>query len=650
MPYFAYIDGLRALAVLAVILFHSSAPALPGGFLGVDVFFVISGFLITRLLVEPSQHPLGRRLGGFYLRRARRILPGLLSTSLAALCAGLALFLPADLIRLGKYLLFAPLMIANVASALDGGYFAVTGPFTPLKHFWSLAVEEQFYVVYPLVLGLPSVRLNRNRTVGVLTTIAILSLAFCIRGVLRHSTGTFYLMPARAWELMFGALAGVVPYRWLASRLATEVCAGICAAVIIASFLLFNEACGLPYPYATIPCAATALLLYVGRNEVTAVSRCLAVPPLAFTGRISYSLYLWHAPILAFYQYYTIRKLTVPQLLLAWLAIYATATLSWRFIEEPIRRKTALTNNGTFVKAAVAMCAFVAFAGLLLWRGDGLPWRFSDSVRQLTVRDYIPLDIARCMDLPLERVARGDLCEFGSKQRSAQTAVLWGDSHAMVLVPAFDSLATTANVRLMFAGRRSCQPLRMPSDVSGEGTTVSGCRAFNEAMLSAIRSIHPAVTIIAGFWFEHAQSGARVGEVPVAPQVTGAAWDRDIRLARAAGSAVCVVLDVPHLPYSIPYAQVVAHRRGLDTAFLYASRAGVVREYAPFESPVLSLEAAHIVTVVNPRDVLCAGERCEIDANGRSLYRDANHLSLAGALYVKDTLAPCLHAGGSPLP
>ncbi len=187
--YRPYIDGLRAIAVVAVILFHFGVPALAGGFIGVDIFFVISGFLITQLLSEPSGDAKPRQLTGFYVRRARRILPALLATSLMVAVAGLIIYLPNDLTTLGRYLVFSSVMLGNLPTWQDGGYFATTGSyFVPLKHFWSLAVEEQFYVVYPIIfLSWPGPR--PQWVTAALAIMAIASLALCIGAEAHHSAG-----------------------------------------------------------------------------------------------------------------------------------------------------------------------------------------------------------------------------------------------------------------------------------------------------------------------------------------------------------------------------------------------------------------------------------------------------------------------------
>jgi peptidoglycan/LPS O-acetylase OafA/YrhL len=641
LPYRPHIDGLRALAVLAVILFHSQSPALPGGFLGVDIFFVISGFLITQLLSEPSDLSWRGRLGSFYLRRARRILPALLVTSLVVAAAAMLMYLPDGLANVGKPLLLTPLMLANVASWLDGGYFATTANYFPLKHFWSLAVEEQFYLVYPLiVLSLPAARARRR--MSVLAAIAVVSIALCIYGEYWHPAVTFYLMPARAWELMFGALAAGFPSLPFKNRLATEGAAYAALAVVLSSFVLFDAGTGFPNPCVLIPCAATAWLLFMGRQPSATAFQLLSMRPLVFTGKISYSLYLWHLPILAFAQYYSIWPLSLRELTAIWCVIYAVAVISWWFVENPIRRRVVFSSARALAAASLAGSILVGALGAWFWFGNGLPWRFDRDLQVLTQLDPQPKEEMQCMSLPLARVAAGELCRIGPARTGPRKVVLWGDSHALALLPAFEWLAQANDAQLYFAGRTGCRPLLSVADGRRGSPKQEDCVAFNNAMAAAVQKIHPEVTILTAFWDL---------EIAQAPEDASASaltkegqwnWNPTLGQLRADGSAVCVVLDVPYLSYSMPYAVAMARRRGLDTSFMYVNRADVLARYARVEASVRALESAPAVRVVDPKDALCPGESCEVEADGRSLYRDSNHLSKVGAMYVRNSLAPCL--------
>jgi peptidoglycan/LPS O-acetylase OafA/YrhL len=650
VPYRPHIDGLRAIAVLAVIVFHFQWRALPGGFLGVDIFFVISGFLITQLLSEPSDLSWRHRLRAFYLRRARRILPALLCTSLIVAVAAVFIYLPADLWNIGKYFLLTPMMLANVASWFDGGYFAAGTSF-PLNHYWSLAVEEQFYLIYPLIfLALPAAGQSRGR-MSALAAIAMVSIALCIAGNYWHPATTFYLMPARAWELMFGALAAVASPWLFKSRLAADGIAFVSLAVVCVSFFVFDWQTAFPNPCVLIPCAATALFLFVGRQPSGAAFELLSIPPLVFTGRISYSLYLWHLPILVFAQYYAIRRFSGVELTAIGCVINAVAVFSWLLIENPIRRKAVLKSPRVFVVTAVAASILVSVVGEYFRADHGLPWRFGRDIQVLTEPDFVPKEIGPCMNLPLQRVAEGQLCRFGPDNAGGRKVVLWGDSHALALLSAFEALARSDGWQLYFAARSACKPLLDVEDGRVETARQEECARFNNAMVAAVAKIHPQLTILAAWW---SIERGLVPEQWVPPSAFTPPrewnWKATLGPLRAAGSSVCIVLDVPILPYAVPYALAMARRRGLDTSFLYVNRSDVLARSSEVEASIRPLESSeYAVKLVDPKDDLCRGERCEIERDGRSLYRDTNHLSRAGSMQVRDSLAQCLRQPLAPV-
>jgi hypothetical protein len=247
------------------------------------------------------------------------------------------------------------------------------------------------------------------------------------------------------------------------------------------------------------------------------------------------------------------------------------------------------------------------------------------------------------MSLPMERIAAGDLCRYGPDQPGVRKAILWGDSHALVLLPAFELLAKSNDVQISFAGRSSCRPLLGAVSRSQSVAMQEDCAAFNNAMLSAVRRVHPDVTILSAFWdLDSAYAAENSSNTSLTARNPEWNWNRTIMPVRAAGSAVCVVFDVPHVPYGLPYALAMARRRGLDTSFLYVKHSDVVARYADVEQSVRGLEEVGELRIADPKDVLCPGVRCDIEWNGRSLYRDSNHLSRVGALRVMDSLEPCL--------
>src|SRR5271170_3095038 len=295
------IDGLRALAILPVLLFHYRVSPFRGGFVGVDVFFVISGYLITQL-IEAERREGRFSIARFYERRVRRIFPALFVMLTAATIAAAFILFPVDLVRYANSLLATAGFAANFEFWREAGYFDVAAAEKPLLHLWSIAVEEQFYLVFPALL-----LLFQSRRVAITLAIFVLSFAFAVWGVIHAPSAAFYLLPGRAWELMLGALLALhaVPFierRWIREALAVTGIALIAIAV-------FGYSKDTPFPGAAalLPCLGAALVIYSSVPGITSASAVLSLPPLVFVGRISYSLYLWHWPLYVFARYFSFR-------------------------------------------------------------------------------------------------------------------------------------------------------------------------------------------------------------------------------------------------------------------------------------------------------------------------------------------------------
>src|SRR5438309_3003341 len=292
------VEGLRGVAILAVILFHIGLKWLPGGFLGVDIFFLLSGFLITGLIARQTDAG-SFSLLIFYQRRVARLLPALLLVLLAVLAAALLLCFPGEIRALRGSAVATPLFLSNFYFWSSDPYFAPPSAVQPLLHSWSLGVEEQFYLLYPALL-LAGVRLGGRARILAVAGATLLSLAAAAALSASAPQAAFYLLPTRLWELGLGGLAalGLVPAP--STRSGRELLCAAAGAILIAAFLLASPASGTPFPAALLPCAATALLLAFG--EETAAGRLLAAAPLRGLGRLSYAFYLWHWPVIAFWR------------------------------------------------------------------------------------------------------------------------------------------------------------------------------------------------------------------------------------------------------------------------------------------------------------------------------------------------------------
>lgn len=629
------IDGLRALAVIAVILFHTGIPGFRGGYVGVDIFFVISGYLITQLLEMSPDESVRRRLSTFYLRRIRRILPALLATCIVTAIVAVALFTPDELVNVGKYLAATPLLLTNVAAWTERSqYFAPNIQQLPIGHLWSISVEEQFYLFYPLLLIVISRHLPYRRLA--LAVLAAGSLALCIWASHHKPVANYFFAPTRAWELLLGAMLAIGQTPRIGHGVAAEGLA-VASLVGIITVVRFYTA-DTPYPgtAALVPGLATAALLATGsRPRPALINRMLSWRPLVFIGLISYSLYLWHQPLLAFASYYRIGPLTPGATALLLAATLLLATASWRFIERPVRTRAFLKSTRALLVGAGLGSAGILLAGLILWNSDGFPHRLSPEARALIVSMNGTPELVPCVEsMPLEQIRAGKLCNYGPGDSSSKV-LLWGDSHAVSLMPAVTALAKAHGMHTYFVAKYNCLPVFAPP---GPTTLVAatdryGCATFNAAVVEAVARLQPELIILDGAW--------AASEPP--PGVPDIATGVEQTVGRVGGHArsVCVVFAVPMLKYPVSHALQVAYRRHLPDDFLTLSRADALAQHRAMEHDLRVIAQSNGLRVADPKDALCPGHDCLYKADGRSLYFDDAHLSVYGAQFVTRTIEPC---------
>jgi len=383
------IDGLRAIAVVLVVMYHLGVGFTKGGYVGVDVFFVISGFLITQVICADMRD--GRfSLAQFYERRVRRIFPALFCVLLFTSVAGTLLLFPPELEYLGKTLGAATGFVANILFYNGSGYFAGTSELIPLLHTWSLAVEEQFYLFFPLALvPLLSWR-GGSRCVPTFALGAALSFASCLVLARYERSAAFFLLPPRAWELLLGCLLALGAFPELRSRVLRQLASGVGLVAILVAGGAFNRNVPFPGWAALLPCLGAVLVIHTGGCGDTLVSRLLSSRGAVFVGLVSYSLYLWHWPIIVLYKSYGGFAITDVERLALGAISLALAALSWRYIEQPFRRRVILKRRRPlFLLATTASMTAAGIAGLLVATG-GLAARFPEQVRQLANFRYDP--------------------------------------------------------------------------------------------------------------------------------------------------------------------------------------------------------------------------------------------------------------------
>jgi peptidoglycan/LPS O-acetylase OafA/YrhL len=632
------IDGLRAVAITAVVAYHAFPALAPGGFVGVDIFFVISGFLITGMIAGARDD--GRfRFAEFYQRRARRILPAYFVVVAATTALALWLLLPKDLHAFCGALIASCLFLTNAWFASAFYYFSPAGRDAPLLHLWSLAVEEQFYLVWPLLIAGLSMRRLRPWRPALMLALAIASLAgaqvLIGQGAAKDA---FYFLPSRAWEFLLGGVLAVRGVRPPASPMAANTGALIGLGFLAVSLAVLNDDAPFPGFGALAPCLGTALLIWSGLGEAPAATAVLRVAPVVGLGRISYALYLWHWPLLVLPRLVLQQPLSpLANASLVLLAL-CLSVLTWMFVEQPWRSRQGRRRHfglGLGVSAALILVAIGA--GFV---GAGLPGRMPPG----TVLDEADVNpAAGCLLFGKQRVPPGR-CTDGPAQ-AAGSVLVWGDSHADALAPGVLAWAEAHDLRVRQVSRGGCPPLVGARVLTDGHDSDPECARFNKGVLQTIL-IDPSVrfVVLSARWPLYMDARPPMGGFD--PPMTledqagrgyslGAALDHTLGAIEAGGgkARVVVIGPVPELPFSVPSCMGQARRFDLDMA--HCRTAPAMGSLARADPAIQQIEAAvsrhPAVRAVFPSRQLCSAQACRTVQDGVLLYYDADHLSATGA-------------------
>jgi peptidoglycan/LPS O-acetylase OafA/YrhL len=654
-PYLPFIDGLRALAVLAVILFHFHVAYIDGGYVGVDVFFVLSGYLITNL-IDVGLRRQGFSFAHFYERRARRILPALIITCALCAVAAAVLFVPHDLREFGKSLKGAAFFYSNVVFAQATGYFAEPLSMKPLLHTWSLAVEEQFYLLYPpLLYALHRASGgSRVRLWGAMSVLSVIALTTSILWVKANADTAFYLLPPRAWELLAGALIALAPWPWRLPRAASETMAVLGALFIACSFSIYDRNTPFPGTAALLPCIGTMLLIISNLNCTTRVGRMLSHRSLVYIGLISYGLYLFHWPILAFGRYFLDHELSGAESCAALAATLGLALVSYHCVEVPVRSGTFLRSRKRLFQASAAGLAVVGAMGIAAVNGDGFPSRFSGAALRYAagVHDYRPW--GGCMPA-LEQLDRNGVCKFGSAT-APPSFLVWGDSHAAALAPGVDARANTLGFSGWVVGYNRCASLIGAAPMQRNRDDYP-CVPIADKVLDLVRDNHIKHVLLASRWDTYISGWERGGSETLQDlTITFSSADgrrargmeafrlsfaETVRRLRMLGADVWVLEQVPPQLVDVPSALAKAVYFGRNPDALRRSYADIEKRRAAAETVFAQYREPTQASFIDPAEEFCpAKSPCLIAAEGRALYSDGNHLSEFGSLWSQAMLDP----------
>ncbi len=638
------IDGLRAVAISIVVVNHFFRDALPGGFIGVDVFFVISGFLITGIISEELKDG-SFSLGQFYARRARRLFPALATVLVSLVIVGCLILSPEELALLGKHVAASAGFVINIVLLRENGYFDLASDLKPLLHMWSLSVEEQFYLLWPFVLLL-AVRLRLELLA--LTAIAVGSLYLNLSTISKDAVRVFFSPEFRAWEFAVGGLLALQmrssKFRvGLRSPLFAETTTILGLCLIGGSALLFDARALYPGWRAILPVLGAVLLLAAGGRSRIA-SYLLGNPVSRYIGHISYPLYLWHWPVVALLTI-MVGPPSYPMLMLALPVAILLAVTTYHLIEAPVRTTPWLFRGRDIrVEALSATLVAVALVGLCIAQLGGLTWRVIDYKAPIAT-DYVFVDEA-CRALAGEQF---NYCRMG-KATKAPTIALLGDSHANHFYDGVAAYAARYNESVINLG--GCLPL--PNTAIYQEGTVDGCLALGRAQLDFAMNSPDIHTILMAGRFAYWTAGTGVNGLEngrtryvISHPVEGGisygldAFEAGLRAMIAevskSGKRLIIILDNPELDF--PPAACLSQRpfNLFQRHDCSIPRSAVEKRQQPYRAVVVKMTAENpALSTFDPMSVLCDANRCFAMVGDKLLYRDDNHLSQDGSLHLAD--------------
>ncbi|KFN43269.1 hypothetical protein N790_02565 [Arenimonas malthae CC-JY-1] len=652
IPYRPEIDGLRAIAVLSVVLYHVDATILPGGFVGVDVFFVISGYLITSLLATELGATGRIDLAAFYARRVKRLMPALVLVvaAVVAIYALLAMVSGAGIQDLVRSAVASLAFFPNIHfKGTTGGYFEPAADELPLLHLWSLGVEEQFYLLFPLLLWL--LLSGGRRLAGAALFLSCLASLVLAEVWLRTDPeSAFFLMPARLWELGAGALVALSPAN---GRLRGDGSVSAAAGLALIGLAAATTGVWLPFPgLGALPAVVGSVLVlysvhvHPAADATHGAAAWLRWRPFVALGLLSYSWYLWHWPLLVLERKLNFAPAQLETRLLVALLALGLAWVSYRFVETPVRQSRRLPARRALLLGALAILGMIALLG-------GLDRRLQPAHREPTLAERTrmdrPQDQRRChvyLKSEVESLDPGG-CVQGSG--SSPEFAVWGDSHALAWRPFARRLAEDAGAQFISVSMDSCPPVERYSGYRADiPTHARDCRRFNGRVLEFLATAAPQRIIIAARWTSYLAPGGvspRPRDKAMSPEQFEAALDTVV--SKLAGKQeVLLIAPVSELRRGAP--ECIESRREKECAY---TRQEVLDSTAAARRLLLSVAARHSnVTVVDAMDFFCDGVSCPVTRDGYGLFWDDDHVSATAAAAFADRFLadPARYTLGAP--
>lgn len=643
------IDGLRALAVVAIILFHFNVSGFSGGFTGVDIFFVISGYLITSIIIkEITQGTFS--LADFWGRRIRRIIPALtVVTMTEAVASYFILILPSDLSDFGKTLMAQSFFVSNWWFMGISSYFSASVETMPMVHTWSLAIEEQFYFLLPLGLILTYKYIKKQAYLGIaLGCVALLSFAYGIYlvhinpteqftiqalphvwGSATYGSAGFYFILPRIWELLVGSIVAICVVQ-IKDKTIAEVTALSGLGIILIGIFLTTDSTPFPGVVAVLPVLGTAAIIIANTSHQTLVKTVLSLPKVVWIGLLSYSLYLWHWPLLVLARYYTHSvndSMSSLDYFFLIALIYILSVCTYRYVETPFRQKTFFPTQKKMYLMGILSLVGVFCIGLTMVQQQGFPHRVSEGALIIAdaMGDNNPRRDECFTKSSLVNASIEKPCLLGTQDSEYVDFVLWGDSHANAVMPAFDIYGQESNQTGVFFGASSCAPLVANRPISDDEV----CLKEVERAVVYIQQNVPKEVFIVSEWTE----GYPLVRSEYGPYLSVLLEDTINQLPEE--TQISVMLRIPTYPetsFRDHFFNAEHKSVSLNTKF---PRAGFRSETQHIDTQIEQVALKHAnVRILDPLETLCDTQYCYIGSEEGLFYRDSSHLSTFGAKTV----------------
>lgn len=636
MKYRPEIDGLRALAVLPVIFFHAGFSFFSGGYVGVDVFFVISGYLITTIILTEKEAGKFSFLN-FYERRARRILPALTFVILVSVFFAYYIMKPTDLMEFSQSLIAVSLFSSNILFWLKTGYFMTIAELKPLLHTWSLAIEEQYYILFPLFIIFTQ-RFRKRTVLALLSVIGFASLALAQWGAVDHPGSTFYLLPTRLWEILIGSFVAYFLFysSWLRSKYLAlptwfyQTLSLVGLMLIMGSIGFFDDKTPFPSVYTLFPTLGTALVILFAYDQ-TFVKKILSTSVFVGIGLISYSAYLWHQPIFAFARLMSYK--TPSNLQMFFLGVFSLllAYVTWKYIESPFRDKNRFSRENIFRFSIFSLILIIGI-GAVGYLNKG----FGNRIAQNKM-SYAELDLITQPNFGLNKA-----CDYTSLDllKECQTSdtpeiLIWGDSYAMHLIPGI--LASKPDAKIIQMTKSVCGPILDMAVINSKypETWAKGCVEFNKSVIDWLKNNPSVHYVVLGSPFTSYLDNKTlfVNNELVAADQTDFESHLETTLEVLSEMGILPVVFYPTPANS----EDIGHCLTLNA--IYGSEIDCRIELTKYENDqreILQIlgRVKQNYHVINIGDVLCHDAYCDTELDGVFIYRDSGHLSVVGSEYL----------------